>query len=218
MKSLSKILVIFLIIAGIITGYFFARGSIEKAILKKIIARLEADSRIAEVVVTDSNFDPKINKTKTTVKFIEYDSKGKLLPPKYFTFPDNLIQFMSLVIRFDNAYVKNGDFLKGKSIYLFMKAFCLDGNKVESYTITPINEVPGGYKTGFGFGLFEKRIWRQFWKYALSPEEAKKEGIKVAQIEAPGTRFIPGLIYTLKIEHAGGIKIEAKRIPEILKR
>jgi hypothetical protein len=36
-------------------------------------------------------------------------------------------------------------------------------------------------------------------------------GIKNAQIEAPGTKFVPGLIYTIKIEHDGGLRIDADR-------
>ncbi len=41
--------------------------------------------------------------------------------------------------------------------------------------------------------------------------------IKNAQIEAPGSMFLPGTIYTLKIEHDGGIRIDAEPVPEILK-
>ncbi len=34
------------------------------------------------------------------------------------------------------------------------------------------------------------------------------EKIKNAQIEAPGTMFVPGNLYTIKIEHDGGLRIE----------
>ena len=46
---------------------------------------------------------------------------------------------------------------------------------------------------------------------------ARKLGIKNAQIEAPGTKFMPGILYTLKIEHDGGIRIDTLEIPAILK-
>ena len=42
-------------------------------------------------------------------------------------------------------------------------------------------------------------------------------GIKNAQIEAPGTRFVPGMLYTVKIEHDGGMRIDAQTLPLILK-
>jgi hypothetical protein len=42
-------------------------------------------------------------------------------------------------------------------------------------------------------------------------------GIKNAQIEAPGSLFIPGTIYKIYIEHDGGLRIDAAPIPAILK-
>ena len=44
-----------------------------------------------------------------------------------------------------------------------------------------------------------------------------KNSIKNTQIEAPGTMFIPGMLYTIKIEHDGGMRIDATKIPDILK-
>ena len=64
---------------------------------------------------------------------------------------------------------------------------------------------------------FEEKLWKRFWEYALNPKEAGKVGIKNAQIEAPGTKFIPGMIYTIKIEHDGGLRIDAKPVTPILK-
>ena len=43
----------------------------------------------------------------------------------------NDVQFQSLVIRFNDNLVKKGDKLKGKSAYLFMKAFVLDPNDLQ---------------------------------------------------------------------------------------
>ena len=63
---------------------------------------------------------------------------------------------------------------------------------------------------------FEQKLWENFWGYALDSSAAKRVGVKNAQIEAPGTRFIPGLIYTIKIEHNGGIRIESAPTPKIL--
>ena len=37
------------------------------------------------------------------------------------------------------------------------------------------------------------------------------------QIEAPGTMFVPGTLYTLKIEHDGGIRIDATPLSPILR-
>ena len=87
-------------------------------VLRQVIARLSADTRIAEVVVTKSEFDEVSGKILTTIKFLEYNSEGQPLTPKYFSFRGNIIQFQSLVIRFNDNLVKKGDKLKGKSAYL----------------------------------------------------------------------------------------------------
>jgi hypothetical protein len=193
------------------------RISRENKILKEVISRLEADSRIAEALVTNVYFDETSKKTHTTIKFLEYDSKGRPLTPMYFTFPGNIIQFQSLVIRFDDIFVRNKDALKGKSAYLFWKVFMLDGRNTMEYEITKLNQIPAGYKIQGKDDPFEKKLWEKFWSYALDPKESKKIGIKNAQIEAPGIMFIPGTLYTIKIEHDGGIRIDAAPLPEIIK-
>lgn len=187
----------------------------EKKVLKAMVARLEADSRIAEALVTAVKTDPQTQKEQTTIKFLEYDSLGNPLQPKYFTFNGNIIQFQSLVVRFEDELVRKGDALKGKSVYLFMKAFLLKGKDTEEFEITKINDIPSGYKLDGPATGAEKEFWKDFWDYVFKNDLARKKGIKNAQIEAPGTKFLPGYIYTLKIEHDGGIRIDVNKIPGI---
>jgi hypothetical protein len=218
LKKVNNLIRVILITAVIILAYQFVFRYInENRILKEVISRLEADSRIAEVLVTDVRFDEETKKKLTTIKFMEYDTKQNPLKPKYFTFPGNIIQFQSLVVRFDDMYIRNQDLLRGKSAYIFWKVFMLDGKDTVEYEITKMNEIPRGYKIDNIVHPFEEKIWRKFWDYALNPKEAKRIGIKNAQIEAPGTIFIPGTLYTIKIEHDGGIRIDVQPLPDILK-
>lgn len=189
---------------------------LENKILKEIVARLEADSRIAEVLVTDVQTNES-GQPVTTIKFLEYGSQGLPLAPKYFTFTGNVIQFQSLVVRFDDVHVQNGDKLRGKSAYVFWKVFILDGARTQEQEINKFREIPAGYKINGPATQIEQEFWQNFWGYALDTKLAKMQGIKNAQIEAPGTRFVPGLLYTLKIEHDGGIRIDVSEIPIILK-
>lgn len=213
-----NLLIVGIILAGGFTFYeFYYKNVLENKALKAMVERLQADSRIAEVAVTGVEFNPLTNQHMTTIKFLEFDALGQPLEPRYFTFSGNIIQFQSLVVRFDEKFVRNADALKGKSVYLFWKVFMLDGERTQEYPVTNINEVPRGYKIEGPRNFFEEEIWRNFWQYALDPERAKLKGIKNAQIEAPGTRFVPGLIYTLRIEHDGGIRIDTDRVPEVLK-
>jgi len=174
MKGIKFILLGFIVLIGFYFGYdLFLRYKLENAVLKKIIANLEADSRVAEVLVTGVNYDEKNEKTYTTIKFLEYDNKGRALDPRYYTFSGNIIQFQTLVVRFEDIHVRRADALKGKSAYIFWKVFMLDGENTQEYEITG-RGIPDGYKVVDQDHPFEKKLWDQFWEYALNPELAKK--------------------------------------------
>jgi hypothetical protein len=205
-------LIICVAIVCAVAGWFHLN---QVAVLRKVIERLTADTRIAQVVVTDTHVAPGNSGILTTIKFTEYDSRQRPLVPQYFTFSGNLLQFESLVIRFDDRYVKYGHALKGKSAAIFLKIYCLIGNRVHSYDINKYNEVPSGYRISKGVNPFERRLWEEFWHYAFSPRSARAVGIKNAQIEAPGTKFIPGYLYTLRLEHDGGIRIDVQPDPRL---
>ena len=216
MKTLKRFfvfLVIFLI--GFFSYGVITRIVRENAVLRQVVSRLNADTRIAEVLVTGVNLDESQGITKTTIKFLEYSVTGEPLQPRYFTFSGNLIQFQSLVVRFEDKFTEKADKLKGKSVYLFWKVFMLDGSRTVEYPITEINSVPEGYSVQGGEGP-EKEIWEKFWKYALNPKGKERMGIKNAQIEAPGTMFVPGILYTLRIEHDGGIRIDTSPLSPII--
>jgi hypothetical protein len=213
-KKALRNLIILAVLFFLFIGFFKFR---EFLLFRNIIHNLKAESRIAEILVTSSSLDEYSRVYTTTIKFLEYDVKGRPLKPRFFTFKGNLIQFQTLVARFDDKYIEEGHRMKGKSIYLFLKAFVLDGKNTQELVITPVEEVPDGYKVGNPPAPFEREIWKRFWKIALEPESRKRVGIKNAQIEAPGSVFVPGTIYTLVIEHDGGIRIDTRPIPEILK-
>ncbi len=168
-------------------------------------------------MVTGVHYDEAKKKNFTTIKLLEYDTQGRPLDPKYFTFSGNIIQFQSFVIRFDDIKIRQGDKLKGKSAFIFWKVFMLDGKNTQEYEITKVNSIPNGYKVKDLNDPFEAKLWLDFWSYALDPAKAEKAGIKNAQIEAPGTMFNPGKLYTIKIEHDGGLRIEASDLSPILK-
>lgn len=216
-RIFNAVLICLVMVAMVAAGFWINRWLEENRVLRQVIDRLSADSRIAEVLVTKSEYDEETKTIQTTIKFLEYDAKSNALPAQYFTFRGNIIQFQSLVIRFDDSFVKAGDRLRGKSAYLFLKAFVLEGEKTQEFPISKAYQIPAGYKIPREGSQYEDVWWQEFWKYALDPKTREKAGVKNAQIEAPGTMFLPGTIYTLKIEHDGGIRIDAQPIPGILK-
>ncbi len=219
MGRVLRDVIVFILLAVIGYGVYqlFIKDMHEKNLLKQMIARLEADSRVAEVLVTGVNYNETEEKSYTTIKFLEYDSKGNPLEPKYYTFSGNIIQFQALVIRFDDIKMRRADQLKGKSAYLFWKVFMLDGKNTQEYEINRVNEVPDGYKLANVRDPYEEKLWQAFWGYALDPKQMKDSGIKNAQIEAPGTMFVPGNIYIIRIEHNGGLRIDVAPLSPILR-
>ena len=121
------------------------------------------------------------------------------------------------MVRFDDMLIRQADRLKGRSVYLFWKIFMLDGKNTQEYDITKVNAVPEGYKIDGPDNPVEVRFWARFWEYALDPAVARGEGVKNAQIEAPGTMFVPGILYTIRIEHDGGLRIDAVPLANILR-
>lgn len=216
-KIITTLIVAVICLAAIFVSSVVIKTFNNNKILKKIIRRLKADTRIAEVLVVGVNYDEKTGKNVTTIKFLEYDVDNNPLDPKYFTFDGNIIQFQSLVVRFEDIYIEESDRFKGKSAYLFWKVFVLDGANTQEYELTKIYSIPSGYKIPEVTEEFEEKLWNKFWDYVLNPDEAKNIGIKNVQIEAPGTMFVPAMIYTIKIEHDGGMRIDSQKVPEILK-
>ena len=216
-KMFNMVSIGILAIAVALAGIGVKQWIWKERVLRKIIERLHAETRRADVLVTKSEFDEITKRIKTTIKFLEYDAQGKPLEPKYFTFAGNIIQFQSLVIRFNDKLVEAGDRLRGKSAAFFMKAFVLNGAETQEFDITKAYEIPGGYRVSAKSDVSEQKLWKEFWNYALDSKKRERAGIKNAQIEAPGSMFLPGTIYTLKIEHGGGLRIDASPVPEILK-
>lgn len=219
MKKTFKLLLVFFVLAVLgHSGYrFYLKEKHEIQILKRVVDRLSADSRVAEVLVTGVNFDEELGKVMTTIKFLEYDAQGEPMAPRYFTFSGNIIQFQALVVRFDDLHVRRGDALKGKSAFLFWKVFMLDGKDTQEYAINRVNEIPDGYKLAGVYDPYEEKLWEMFWGFALNPQRAAEQGIKNAQIEAPGTMFVPGNIYVIRIEHDGGLRIDVSPLSPILR-
>jgi len=218
MKNIKFVFIGIIILIGIVYFYtLYGKYRHENAILKQVISRLEADSRVAEVLVTGVNFDEKTGKTITTIKLLVYDAQGQPMEPKYYHFSGNIIQFQSLVIRFDDFHIRRGDPLKGKSAYIFWKVFMLDGENTQEFEITKMNSIPQGYKIKDLDDPFEAQLWEDFWSFALDPLKAKESGIRNVQIEAPGTMFMPGILYVIYIEHDGGLRIDSAPLSPILR-
>ncbi len=219
--SVGRRLLVFLVLLGLAAGgYWYYTVQREQEVLRQIISRLSSEDRVAQVWVKEYVKDAQGKPVKVVVKILEQDAQGESIEPVLCTFSVNdIIHFEALVIRLSDELVKEG---KGKSIHLFRRAFALNdnGNTYESCTINTPHEVPDGYRIDSEDQFItevEQKYWRLFWRYALDAKARDEGMVKNAQIEAPATRFVPDNIYRIVLEHDGGLRIDATKIPAILK-
>lgn len=222
--STVLLLLIVLLGSGTYTAYYLKRIYHEKDLeiqeLKIVVDRLEAETRVAEILVTEQGRNAETGRLETTIKFLELDRNGEPLSPRHFTVEGDIIYFDSLVIKFDHNYVERGEALRGKSISLFRRIFGEHQKPNEGFPIDEGSDrgsVPDIFRVNSQPTAFEVELWKEFWRYAVDPKEAKRKGVRIIQGEAVYTRFIPNNIYIITLDHAGGINIKVEPVRQILR-
>lgn len=189
----------------------------EKRELQRVVQRLTAEDRVAEVHVIDQiragqivNGRPAAS-DMTTIEFIELDREGHPLPAKRFVVHDDTVYFDALVIKFDQQAVAEADDLRGKSIALFRRIFAETQEPIDGFPIDPKGDVPNVYRIEPDPTPFEQQLWAQFWDYATNPELAAQAHVRVAQGEAVYVPMKRGEVWTLTLQNNGGLNIKLHR-------
>jgi hypothetical protein len=184
---------------------------------QEAIARLTRSRRVAEAVVVDRYVDEK-GCTISKVRFVELDENGEPLKDVVVEVEGEVVYFDSLVLKFDGEKVAAGDPLKGRSVILFRRLFGEHQKPIDGVPLDAADEggVPLAYSSREGVNEAERALWSRFWELANDPEAAAREGVRVAQGEAPYTRMETGKIYRLSVDDAGGLNVGATAIPAVL--
>lgn len=181
--------------------------------LKAFVGRLTTDSRVARVRVLDQNRGAD-GVVVTALEFTEIGRDGKPLPSRVFTLRGKEVYFDALVMKFVDDAVKVGDPLRGKSLHLFRRAFGSAQEPRDGPLLAASDGlVPDAYRGPGEPSDFEAALWRQFWRWVEHPHEAAARGVRVAQIEAVGTRPLPGASYLITLRHSGGLDIRRVEAP-----
>lgn len=189
----------------------------EKRELQRVVQRLTAEDRVAEVHVIDQiragqivNGQPAAS-FMTTIEFIELDREGHPLPAKRFVIHDDTVYFDALVIKFDQQAVAEADELRGKNIALFRRIFGESQEPIDGFPIDSKGDVPNVYRIEPNPTPFEQKLWAQFWDYATNPKLAAEAGVRIAQGEAVYVPMKRGEIWTLTLQNNGGLNIKLRR-------
>jgi hypothetical protein len=210
-KALAISVTAFLVLAGYLGWDYFQREArLREQVrqLQEVVSRLNAEERVAQIIVHDQTVDAQ-GRTLTTLEFRELDRAGKLMPAIPATLVGTEVYFEALVIKFKNEYVEKGDTLRGKSIILFRRMF---GSRTAPDDGVPIDPnasdgIPNVYRVAKEPSEVELELWSKFWFYANNTKEAAAKGVRVMQLEAIGTRVEPSRVYELRVDSDGGMNI-----------
>ena len=182
--------------------------------LEEVVTHLQGQDRVADVIVTEQREVDGV--LQTTLLFVEYAKDGSPLPAKRFTFEGKTAHIDAMVINFDGKYVENRDPLRGRSIALFTRLFGDKQTPEQAHRIDDPSQIPAIYRGADPrVSQFEQELWREFWRLADDEQYRKSMGVRVAQGDGVWRPFEPGKLYTITLQHDGGLSITSEPLKGI---
>ncbi len=186
----------------------------EKHELQQIVKRLEGETRVADILVSDRTVVEGV--TKTTLLFVEYDKAGNALPARSFVIDGTSAHIDAMVIKFDHDFVAQNDPLRGHSIALFTKIYGDGQAPANAINIDAPGKVPDIYRGADPrVTEFETKLWKDFWK--LYQDESYRAAMGVRALGGHGVwgPFEQGKLYTLTLESDGGLNLACEPLKGI---
>ncbi len=180
--------------------------------LELALSLLKVNHRLARLeVVAQGASDAEPERLRTVVRFTELGPDGKpLAPGRELAVEGKLVYIESLVVKFDDAYVEQGDPLRGTSICLFRRLFGENEKPIEGEPLDSAGLQPLAYAGPEGPNPLHRAIWERFWDYANDPEFAATLGVRAIHGEAPFIEARPGNTYSVELRASGGLTIRAE--------
>ena len=145
---------------------------------------------------------------QTTIRFTEIDDMGKpVTASRQLTLPGQEIYFDTLVIKFDDHFVEQGDPVKGKALMLFRRVFSNTMRPEDGFVIDREGREPEVYADGQDLSTFEKELWQKFWEIANDERLAKQRGVRAIHGDAPYMRLEPNRVYEVLLRSTGEVII-----------
>ena len=175
--------------------------------LQNVALRLQADRRVADILVTDQRRDAQ-GQLHTRLVFVEYGREGDPLAPRRFEVVGDRVHLETQLIKFERHFVAEGDPLRGKSIVLFTRIYGSATPPDEGALVDEPGRIPRIYRgSDPRISQFEQQLWDDFWKLMADTEFANARGVRVAQGETVWGIFEPQKLYTITLESAGGLSL-----------
>jgi hypothetical protein len=187
-----------------------AKKEVER--LNLALKLMKVDRRMARVVVLDQTPSATAGRVKTRVRFEEVDAQGNSIgKARELTIEGDVLYVDSLVVKFDDLLVEQGDPLRAASLCHFRRLFGEYQQPSDGVPIDAPGERPAAYGGSEGMSSLEQEIWRDFWSLANDPQRAASMGVRAAHGEAPSMKLKPGEVYRVTLRASGGLSIALDR-------
>lgn len=218
LRAFGKLIFLALLLVAGSTGLFFyyTHTSAQRQLaelerknheLGQIRQRLEADRRVARILVTSQKVVG--GQLKTTLLFQETAPDGHDLPARQFTINGDEAHFDAEVIKFKDQYVESADPLRGQAIMLFVRVYGADQSPNSGYPIDAPNTIPDFYRgQDPQLSDLQKDLWTNFWTLYNDQDARESRGIRAMNGQGLYGQFLPGHIYTITLRASGDGSIE----------
>jgi hypothetical protein len=179
----------------------------EKQRLEAYLKILKHIDRRARIEVLRQAKDPQ-GSLQTTIRFTEVDDAGKPInASREFTLPGQEVYFDTLVIKFDDHFIEQGDPSKGGALMVFRRIFSSAMRAEDGFVIDKEGQVPEVYAERKASSEFEKDLWKHFWDLANDEKLAKERGVRAIHGDAPYMRLEPDRVYEICLRSTGEVII-----------
>jgi hypothetical protein len=176
----------------------------EKQRLEAYLKILKHINRRARVEVLRQATDQQ-GSLQTTIRFTEVDDAGKPINvSRELTLPGQEVYFDTLVMKFDDHFIEQGDPVKGGALMVFRRIFSSTMRAEDGFVIDTEGQVPEVYAERQATSEFEKDLWKRFWDLANDEKLARER----RRAGYPRRRAL----------HASGARPSVRNLPEVNRR
>ena len=181
--------------------------------LKTYLKLLEFTERRAQLEVI-SQIKTGDGETFNRLRFTELDPQGGVIgEQRVVEIVGDEVYIDTLVIKFEDHFIEQGDPLRGKALLVFRRIFTNRVKPDDGYDIDRNGVAPALYAARTAPTAFEKNLWTRFWEVANNEELAKRSGVKAIHGQAISGRLLPNRIYTLLMRATGEVILTPPKEP-----
>lgn len=179
----------------------------DKQRLETYLKILKHIDRRARIEVLRQAKDP-LGNLQTTIRFTEVDDDGKPINiSRELTLPGPEVYFDTLVIKFDDHFIEQGDPVKGAALMVFRRVFSSNMRAEDGFVLDKDGQEPEVYAGRQAASEFEKDLWKRFWELANDEKLAQERGVRAIHGDAPYMRLEPDRTYEICLRSTGEVII-----------